>query len=71
MNTYKISWKEYMNSVKTGSNLIKADSEEKAKVIFEKEYPINVITSVINTSTKEYQKAYDSEQFDSNGKRKF
>ena len=71
MVTYKIEWREYMNSVKTGSNLIKAVSEEDAKKEFESSYPINVITSIVNCSTKEYQLAYDNEQFDSNGRRKF
>lgn len=71
MNTYKIEWREYMNSVKTGHNLIKADSEAEAKKEFESNYPINVITSITNCSTTEYQKAYDNENFDSNGRRRF
>lgn len=71
MNTYKIYWREYMNHVKTGDNLIKADTEEDAIRIFESAYPINVITDVVNCSTPEYQAAYDNEQFDSNGRRRF
>jgi len=71
MKTYKIYWREYMNPSKTGENLIKASNENEAKKEFQKEYPINVITNIINCSNPEYQTAYDNEQFDMNGRRKF
>ena len=71
MKTFKIYWVEYMNMCNTGDNLIKADSQEEAIKQFKKSYPINVVTKVVDCSTKEYQAAYDSEQFDSNGRRRF
>lgn len=71
MNTFKIEWREYMNSIKTGFNLIKATSEKEAIKEFESSYPINVITSIVNCSTKEYQLAYDNDNFDMQGRRKF
>ena len=71
MRTYKIYWREYMNSINTGDNLIKGNSEEEAIREFENSYPINVITKVIDCSSLEYQSAYDAEQFDSNGRRRF
>jgi len=71
VKTYKVYWREYMNSVKTGDNLIKATSEEEAIREFENSYPINVITSIVDCSSSEYQSAYDAEQFDSNGRRRF
>ena len=71
MNTYKIEWREYMNSSKTGNNLIKAESLDKAQTEFEQAYPINVIVKITNCSTPEYQSAFDAERFDANGRRRF
>ena len=69
--TYKIYWREYMNNANTGDNLIRANSKEEAIKEFENNYPINVITNVVDCSSLEYQAAYDSEQFDCNGRRRF
>ena len=68
MKTYKIYWSV---DQRTGDNLIKANSEELAIIEFKHAYPNKLITEVINCSTQEYQLAYDNEQFDSNGRRKF
>lgn len=71
-NTYKIEWMlPHIDGARTGNNLIKANSEEDARSIFNKEYIGKRITGVVNCSTTEYQKAYDNEQFDSNGRRRF
>lgn len=73
-NIYKIYWiLPHMEGAKTGNNLLKAKSEEDARAVFTKEYALysKRISSVVNCSTVEYQKAYDSEQFDSNGRRRF
>lgn len=68
MNTYKIFWSR---GIKTGDNLIKAESEESANAEFKKEYSDRKILATINCSTPHYQMDYDNEQFDSNGRRKF
>jgi len=60
-----------MNSCNSGDNLVHADTMVEAIKKFEKNYPINVIKEVVDCSTKEYQAAYDREQFDSNGRRRF
>ena len=71
-NTYKIEWMlPHIDGARTGNNLIKANSEEDARSIFNREYIGKRITSVVNCSTKEYQSAYDNECFDSNGRRRF
>jgi len=68
MKTYKIYWSV---DQRTGDNLIKATSEELAIAEFKSAYPNKLVEQIINCSTPEYQLAYDNEQFDSNGRRKF
>ena len=57
----------------TGDNLIRANSEDEALDMFNNEYLSKgrIWDSIVNCSTPEYQLAYDNEQFDSNGRRKF
>jgi len=75
MNTYKITWYKGLPTQPTitGDNLIKANSEDEAISIFDKEYLSKgrYWDSVVNCSSLEYQLAYDNEQFDSNGRRRF
>lgn len=75
MSTFKITWYKGMfsNPYMTGDNLIIANSDDEAIEIFNKEYLSRgrVWDSVVNCSTPEYQLAYDNDQFDSNGRRKF
>ena len=75
LNTYKITWYKgvHSNPYLTGDNLIKASTEDEAIDIFNREYlpKGRIWDSVVNCSTPEYQLAYDNEQFDSNGRRRF
>lgn len=75
MNTYKITWYKGLPTQPsiTGDNLIKANTEEEALNIFNNEYLSRGRhwDSIVNCSTAEYQAAYDNEQFDSNGRRRF
>jgi hypothetical protein len=75
MRTYKITWYKGLptHPIITGDNLIKADSEDKAINIFNTEYISKgrVWDSIVDCSSLEYQLAYDSDQFDSNGRRRF
>jgi len=75
MNTYKITWYKgfYLDPSMTGDNLIRANSEDEALDIFNNEYLSKGRhwDSIVNCSTTEYQLAYDNEQFDCNGRRKF
>jgi hypothetical protein len=65
MNTYKIySHKPYQH-------VVKANSEQEAKEIVMRDYSSIIITDIVNCSTPEYQAAYDNEQFDSSGRRRF
>ena len=68
MKTFKIYCS---NDQRTGDNLIRATLEELAIAEFKSAYPDKLIEQVINCSTPEYQMAYDNDQFDSNGRRKF
>lgn len=68
MKTFKINWSLDQRS---GNNLIKATSEESAIAEFKSAYPNKNVEKITNCSTPEYQRAYDNEQFDSNGRRKF
>jgi hypothetical protein len=71
MKTFKVYHREYMAPALTGDNLIRAIDEASARKEFEATYPIKVITSIVDCSAPDYQAAYDNEQFDSNGRRKF
>ena len=68
METFKIYWSV---DQRTGDNIIKAASEELAIAEFKAAYPNKLVEQIINCSTPEYQMAYDNEQFDSNGRRRF
>lgn len=50
---------------------ILANSADEARSIISRDYPQLVISDVVDCSTPAYQSAYDSEQFDSNGRRRF
>lgn len=75
MNSYKITWYKGLPTQPsiTGDNIIKANSEDEAINIFNAEYlsKNRHWDSVVNCSSLEYQLAYDNEQFDSNGRRRF
>ena len=75
MKTYKITWYKgfYLDPSMSGDNLIRANSEEEAISIFNSEYleKGRIWDSIADCSSIEYQLAYDSENFDSNGRRKF
>lgn len=75
MKTFKITWYKgfYLDPSMTGDNLIRANSEDEALKMFNNEYLSKgrIWDSIVNCSTPEYQLAYDNEQFDSNGRRKF
>jgi len=75
LHTYKITWYKGLPTQPTitGDNLIKAYTEDDAIDIFNREYLLKgrIWDSVIDCSSSEYQLAYDREQFDSNGRRRF
>ena len=75
MTSYKITWYKgiHFDPYMTGDNIIKATSEDEAIGIFNREYLSKgrVWDSVVDCSSLKYQLAYDSEQFDSNGRRRF
>jgi hypothetical protein len=55
----------------TGDNLIRATDEVSARKEFEAAYPIKVITSVVDCSAPDYQSAFDSDRYDSNGRYRY
>jgi hypothetical protein len=65
MNTYTVLGN------KPYTHIIKANNEEEVRVIVLREYSSFIISSIIKANTDSYQSAYDNEQFDSNGRRKF
>lgn len=75
MKTFKITWYKGLPTKPsiTGDNLIKAYTEDEAIDIFNREYlsKDRIWDSVVDCSTLEYQLAYDNDQFDSNGRRRF